>query len=101
MRAWRWEEVTGPSGSGRTPGIRLINIASFPLGVRELKQSHVVLKANSVKHIHVQVAHHGLPQVLGSHIEPSQFRRLHGSVIVHILPVVIASDSSIFLVRFG
>jgi hypothetical protein len=49
----------------------------------------------------VQVAHHGLPQVLGSHIEISQFGRLHCFVIVHILPVVIASDSSIFLVRFG
>jgi hypothetical protein len=49
----------------------------------------------------VQVARHGFPQVLGSQIETSQFRRLHSFMIVHILPVAIASDSSKFHVRFG
>jgi hypothetical protein len=59
------------SASGCMPIARLLDVSSLPLHVRDLKQSDVVFEANSIKHIQMEITYHGLPKVLGSHIEVS------------------------------
>jgi len=41
--------------SGRRPKAGLLEVPSFPLDVRDLKQGDVVFEANSVKHVQVQI----------------------------------------------
>lgn len=73
------------STSGRRPIAGLLDVPSFPLNVRDLKQSDVVFETNSVKHIQLQIACHGLPKILGRHIKISEFRCVHRSTCVLML----------------
>ena len=73
------------STSGRRPIAGLLDVPSFPLYIRDLKQGDVVFETNSVKHIQVQIASHGLPKILGRHIKVSEFRCVHRLTCVLML----------------